>query len=683
MKNYKTPCAAGLLIKEYCDENEISKRSLSLSVGASEKYVSDIISGQNQNPDHKYLRDISDVTGIPYEDLSANDNAPHSGIRTGGFMIDVIALVDKSDTKESRKKDITDDVKHLCGEWLKRDTGSVPADPKWVREKFSEWAPATFNVSQKRFSNIKSSIKAALEIAGVIPGDKKPIRQVDPEWRKLYDAVAQMEKHSKKSWLAPALSPFIRFCDGENILPRDVSDETINAFAAYRDAYDLSGDISKKITSTRTAWNNAVENVPGWPAVKLSAGLTREFLNLPTEDFLESFQEDLRQYDQCRGMHPSHWSQSASRIDRVRRKREIAKERGRKKELKPLGKETVKSHVKTIKLFASAAVRTGMMDVEDIHTLADVVDVGVVAEVIEKDVEPRLGSATSYAGNLVKQMKSVATRWILDISADELMDFSELRGDVEINYKHGSMSEKDRKRLAPFLSNMNNMSTLVSFPVWVIEDAERVRKKTKSVRIDMAHDVQTAIMCIIEQTLPVRVGDLRKTLITGNIIWPTMKGGQAILHYHPGKNGGDKSLQAPLVAWKTQLLEIYIKHYLPVLRNDPANPYLFPGLKDGEPKSYSAVSRQCGRLIKVWTGHTVNMHLWRKLMGGYLLAQTKNMELVEDLLGHVRGSDATKVYTEMQSAWAVAELDVHVSRLMSGAIKKKHTRPNHCKWLRS
>lgn len=687
MKNKKKIIhPAGKLISDYCKTNKVSMRALSERIGAGDKYVADLVNGNSANPDHKHLRSLSEQTGIPFDQLSVNDNQPT--IRVGGYMSDVIAEVEASDLTDARKKDILDDVRFFCAEWIIRDPGSVPADPRWIREKFADWSPATFGVSAKRFSNIKSSINAALKTTGIIPGSKKPITQLNPEWRKLYEACKAYETEQRTAWLSPALSPFMRYCDANSIEPSEVTDDTLMGFAEHRAANDLSNGIAKKITDTRTAWNNASRNVSDWPQVTLNAGQSRELLNFPLAEFSQSFQDDIDQYIKTAGLHPSLCATSDDILERVRQKRLIKESQGRKKEINAMAETTIKSHIKCIHFVASAAVRHDILKIDDIKSIGDVADIGIVNDVIRDDVEPRLGLRTQYAANLVHVMRSVATRWVIGISKEELDEFSGVEAELKMGCNAGIMSDKDRKRIAPFLTDVNNMAALVNLPTRVVEKAELIRKRSRKVSPDMARDVQAAIMCLIEQTLPVRLGDLSRTKIDGNIIWPTNNGGSAMLHYMPRKTnrktkgGKNKPVQATLDPWKVKLLKAYVQHYLPVLRSDPTNIYLFPGNKPREHKTYGAVSRQCQKLVKDWTGYTVNVHLWRKLMGGYLLMETLNMELVEDLLGHARGSKATNVYAEMKAAWASAELGTHVTKLAASQGKLRTHTPQSCKWTR-
>jgi hypothetical protein len=209
------------------------------------------------------------------------------------------------------------------------------------------------------------------------------------------------------------------------------------------------------------------------------------------------------------------------------------------------------------------------------------------------------------------------------------------------------------------------MARLVSLPVWIINQNEDKRRRECSITRDMARDVQAAVAMLIEQTLPVRWGDLTNTLLDTNVMLPAKPGGTGMLYYRIRKTRrkGRREQQANLSPWKVELIRMFILHYRPILAaHDAQNPHLFPGQLPGKPTT--RLGADVRARVYAWLGHTVNPHLWRKLMGGYLLLQTNDMKKVADLLGHVEGSRATQVYVEMKSAWAAKELDAHVTRLV-------------------
>ena len=290
----------------------------------------------------------------------------------------------------------------------------------------------------------------------------------------------------------------------------------------------------------------------------------------------------------------------------------------------------------------------------------------------------RLGLASQYAGNVVKVLGSIAMRWVRDITSDELDDFSALK--AEMNEKAeglGRLSTKDRLRLAPFLSDPETMGTLLALPYWTFEEMENMRRRDGNVSETMALRAQSAIAVLLEETLPVRWGDLGRSAFDVNVILPKKRNAAGTLHYRVSKTQekGVRDVQAALSPEKVRLLELYRRHYRPVLtRDDPLNPYVFPGAAPGTAKSYSQSSGQVKEFVRETTGHIVNGHLWRKLMGGYLLYRNHDMSLVRALLGHTPNSTATHVYVEFQTAWAAAELDKHVTRLVQGAMRPRTLR---------
>ena len=667
---------AGALLRAYCRDNGVSMRSLSLSIGRGEKFVADIASGRSRFPDPRALEALSEKTGIPLSMLSRTNDAPHVGqqstLRTGLFFDAVIAAVEETDTlSDKAKKDIIGDVRIYCTKWFGCKPERLPADPYWLREKSKDWSHQTFGISKKHWSNVRWSRRRALELAKVIPVDRKPIHSVGMNWKVLYDRVA-----AHKEWLANSLSPFIRYCDAFGISPDAVTNDTVEAYAAYRDAFDLDAGVAKKIQRVRSGWNQAACEFEDWPQVVISAGYTRKCINLPKGTFPTSFRNDIKMYREARGFRGYEAVAGGTHLERARLKHARNGSNTGRKKIGPLRENTLDTHEETLWFAASAMVRLGAMEAEDIHEIADIADVGVADRVVE-DIEARLGLETSYAGSVVKILGSIARRWVPSITDEEKNDFSILT--AEMNEKAeslGRLSSRDRLRLAPFLNDPNKMGELLALPYWAFEDLETERRKSGAVTYAMALAAQSSIAVLIESTLPVRWGDLGKSAFETNVILPKARGGTGLLHYKISKtfDTGIKDVQAPLSAEKVRLLKLYQTHYLPVLAtHSPLNPHLFPGAEPGTAKSYGQLARQVKSFVKDATGHIINANLWRKLMGGYLLYQTRDMQLVRALLGHTERSNATSCYVEFQAAWAAMELDRHTACLITGATRPKNT----------
>lgn len=120
-----------------------------------------------------------------------------------------------------------------------------------------------------------------------------------------------------------------------------------------------------------------------------------------------------------------------------------------------------------------------------------------------------------------------------------------------------------------------------------------------------------------------------------------------------------------MAPWKVRLLQLFVTRYRPLLCNDPGNRFLFTARSGPQHIAPGLAAERCKRLIWERLGLAVHMHLWRKIMASYLLATTQNVQLVEDLLGHVRGSKSTELYAELQTKWAAARLDRLVEELIA------------------
>src|SRR5262245_2873353 len=89
-------------------------------------------------------------------------------------LADVLAVLDQTGLTGTRRRDMISAVKRLCGM-----AGSVPASvraqPPVLKDMLSRIRPAAHGVSAKSYSNLKSLLAAALELAGVIdPSGRGP-----------------------------------------------------------------------------------------------------------------------------------------------------------------------------------------------------------------------------------------------------------------------------------------------------------------------------------------------------------------------------------------------------------------------------------------------------------------------------------------------------------------------------
>jgi integrase len=118
------------------------------------------------------------------------------------------------------------------------------------------------------------------------------------------------------------------------------------------------------------------------------------------------------------------------------------------------------------------------------------------------------------------------------------------------------------------------------------------------------------------------------------------------------KNPLEFELPSDVVA----LLELYLKKFRPLLVTDGSS-YLFPA-RQGGAKKPAQFAEQIKRAVKIGTGLTVNVHLFRHVCAYlFLKAHPGEYETVRLLLGHSSLAVTVRAYCGLERADAVRRWD--------------------------
>jgi hypothetical protein len=105
---------------------------------------------------------------------------PVNDSKTVGTLADVLDLLDLAGLTGTRRRDLVSAVNRLC-EMAGTAPATVRAEPSILKDKLSRIRPAAHGVSVKSYSNLKSLLGAALQLAGVIdPSGRPGERQTPP-----------------------------------------------------------------------------------------------------------------------------------------------------------------------------------------------------------------------------------------------------------------------------------------------------------------------------------------------------------------------------------------------------------------------------------------------------------------------------------------------------------------------
>ncbi|WP_431267672.1 hypothetical protein [Dankookia sp. P2] len=132
----------------------------------------------------------------------------------------------------------------------------IPLDPRLLVARLAEIAPAAHGLSRGRWNNIRSLLRAALDLAEpMMPG--RHLEDLMPAWQVLLDALPTRRQRA-------ILTRFLHHCSAAGIAPEMVDEAVMARFGAALQRSLLSSP-STQLRDTRGAWNRACRECPGWP----------------------------------------------------------------------------------------------------------------------------------------------------------------------------------------------------------------------------------------------------------------------------------------------------------------------------------------------------------------------------------------------------------------------------------
>jgi hypothetical protein len=597
-------------------------------------------------------------------------------------FVEVIERLDASTALSSvAKRDLKSAIKRTIGTWMGCDLAVTPADIPWLRKQMADWTAARFGVSAGTFNTVRSQLNRALKVAGV----RQPRirhRKLGRSWEQLNEALECYWAHHRQgngkapgdNWLQIRLRRFMGWCEESTITPPQVDDSVIERFADDDAQSALRGNPDERERGLRKAWNHAAKNIQGWPptiVAKTRNPRPKPIVTFEESQFAASFIAELDAYAQNRGLlQPADESDGGqlSFLEKARRRRARSTRRIqsadgrsiRSRKLKPLAHDSIYVHRRTLIMTASALVLCCVKSLEDIRSIGDVVGLEGAACLMDllEDRQKDSFSNSSYPGSLMTMLFSIMARCSIALPPEEVDAMHELALDVGVGRDAGlcTLTAKNRARVAQF-DDPDNFALLVSCAEWEMNRLETERRSMGRVTKAMATRAEAAIGNLILCTLPVRRRALASTDWQRNFRPPTRRGGNATLIYHPEQSKTRRPQQVIVDGWKWRLIELYWKHYRPLLSGSDRSAYLFPGTTASGHKTAQKLADAITNLVRKRTGLVMNLHLWRHVMGAKLLEEHEDMHLVEELLGHVPGSRATRRYAELKTKWAAKRLD--------------------------
>src|SRR5262249_22933311 len=148
-------------------------------------------------------------------------------------LAELLAFLEQASLTGTRRRDMVSAINRVC-EMAGAMPASVPAEPPLLREMLSRIRPAAHAVSAKSYSNQRSLLASALQIAGVIDPMCRGGAGHHPAWRPLLEAVADDKR------LSNGLAAFANWCASQSISPNGVNDTVVQRFLNWLEARTLT-----------------------------------------------------------------------------------------------------------------------------------------------------------------------------------------------------------------------------------------------------------------------------------------------------------------------------------------------------------------------------------------------------------------------------------------------------------
>jgi integrase len=523
-----------------------------------------------------------------------------------------------------RRQDICSALRKIAVA-INRPLEAIPAHPGYLRQRLERFTPAMAGVTERRWINVISLVRAGLKDAGMsfVPG--RYLTPMSPAWLELWRYINERK-------IRDALSRLARYCSDIGIAPEQVDDAVLDRF---RLAITNEGMVRKPREAHRVAckaWNHLLGTVSNWPLRRLIEPSYKVSSTLPWDTFPRTLKVDVDSY-----------------LERLAGRDLLAE-----LDFRPLRPSSIATRERQLRQFASALVHRGR-DPQTVRGLADLVAIDTLKDGLRFFLDRAGNKKTKAVHDLACALRAMARHHVkVDIAhLDKLRAICR-----QLDPGGRGLTDKNRDLLRQF-DDERNLAALLLLPERLVVE---VRRHKSPSRAD-ALLVQLALAIELELMVPLRIGNLVRLDLDRHLL-RTRASGRSVVHLViPGaevKNGVD--IEAALPAPTLALLDLYLGTYRPLLLVVPTSS-LFPG-KGGKPKNRSTLGLQISRVIRQRTGLRVNPHAFRHIMTKVgLAAEPGNYGMMRLVNGHKSVGTVERYYSGTEGSVAVRRFDDHVLRL--------------------
>jgi integrase len=523
----------------------------------------------------------------------------------------VLGLLDQAGLTGTRRRDMVSAVNRLC-EMAGTMPASVRAEPSVLKDMLSRIRPAAHGVSAKSYSNLKSLLGAALQLAGVIDPSGRGGAKRHPEWGPLLEAVVDDQR------LSNGLAAFANWCASQAISPGEVDDTVVQRFLTWLETKTLHPKPRDLVRGVPKFWNEANTKLDSWPATKLTAlSFKAPLKHLKWSDLNPSFQEDADAYFKLRA-NPDLFDERPEAPKR------------------PLAASTLRQQREHLRLAASILIRNG----EVIASLADLVMPERFKSILRYYHNQANGEPNAFAIGLAKTLIQVA-QYHTGATSQEIGELKRLAGNLpSVPF---DLTAKNKTVLRQLESD-HVRAKLYFLPEQLMAE---VAKDLESGPVRFV-EAQVAIAIDILLAFPLRPQNLSSLSWQHNFSEPNGPRGQLLLHIAARDTKTKRQdIVSEVPDEVARRLRWYRRHVLPRLGAD-VNGHLFVTEK-GIRKGQATITKQITDAVMRHIGIHMTPHQFRHFVAtSYLEEHPEDFETARAMLGHA-WSKTTRIYAGSSS----------------------------------
>lgn len=551
-----------------------------------------------------------------YDDLPAPaDRRP--GLAFPGTFADLVVAIDGDDTlSPTRRRDLKSAISTFSGR-MHLMLAEAPASMDYVRKRIAGQHPKQLGVKAKRWQNVLSDLRHAINRYGPKPVRKTRTAGLPEPWRSLSSCLPA-------PGLRYGLSRLIKFCALFGIEPDEVDATTFYDFETWLGDTTLCTNPRVKAREAVKQWNRAVETVPNWPGRRVELAPARDAYCLPWDKMPKAFLKDAEAWLTSLGV--DCWFDDDA-------------------PLRPLKASSIETRRFQVQQAFSILVRLGH-ERERITSLAYLVEPAHVEQVLAFFWERGGKQPSSQAAGIAHCLLGIA-RHRVKLPETDLRKLKRLKR--RVTPRQSGLTPKNRATLRLF-EDERNKERLLMFPIDVMDQAIRMSNRAP---VKAALLAQTALAVEILIMMPLRLNNLANLHLDRHLEWR----GNRLFIIIPAENvKNDEPIEFELPAPSVALLRTYLERFRPKLGNGSG--YLFPGTLAERPKNPTHLSRQITKTLFGSIGIRMTPHQFRHVAAKiWLDDKPGSYEVVRRVLHHRSIDTTTANYTGFETRGATLQYD--------------------------